>query len=71
MNKSSFHFTYLELIVDSSNSIAEVFSSDSSDFNFLEFEKLFGRLKEFSDDDQSVNETIVSFEDLKESMESL
>ena len=53
----------LEFIVNSSNAIAQVFSSDSSNFNFFEFQELFCRLKELSDDDQTLDETVVTSED--------
>ena len=45
------------------NASAEIFSSDASNLNLLQFEKLFSCLKEFSNDGQSLNKTIVSLED--------
>ena len=45
------------------NASAEIFSSDASNLNLLQFEKLFSCLKEFSNDGQPLNKTVVSLKD--------
>jgi len=49
--------------VNFSDAITEIFSPDSSDFDFFEFQELFGRLKKLSDDGQPFDEAVVTSED--------
>lgn len=49
--------------MNSSDSVAEIFSTDAANFNLLQLQKLFGCLEELPDDDQPIDEAVVAFED--------
>ena len=54
---------YLKLLVNANDSIAQSFSSQPSDFNFLEFEELLSRSKKLFDDIQTIHEAVETPED--------
>lgn len=49
--------------MNANDSVAESFSSQTSDLNFLEFEELLGRPEELLDDVQAIHETVETAED--------
>ncbi len=55
--------TNLEFFVNANDSVAERFSSQTSDLNFLEFEELLGRSEELLDDVQTIHEAVKTAED--------
>ena len=54
---------YLKLLVNADDSIAESFSSQPSDFDFLEFEELLSSSKKLFDDVQTIHEAVETTED--------
>ena len=49
--------------MNANDSIAQSFSSQPSDFDFLEFEKLLSRSKKLFDDVQTIHEAVETPED--------
>ena len=53
---------FLEFFKNMRNPRTEIFASNTAHFHFFQFQKLIWSLKEFPDDYQAINKSIISFE---------
>ena len=54
---------YLEFLMNTDDPIAQSFSSQSSNFNFFQFQKLLSSSEKFFDDVQTIHKTVETTED--------
>ena len=54
---------YLEFLMNTNDPIAQSFSSQSSNFNFFELQKLLSSSEKFFDDVQTIHKTVEPTED--------